>query len=387
VAGAAALGVLPAPAVFGATPRPVRIGLLHPVSGPLAAKGRQCRAGAIAAIEAINAAGGIVALGGAPLEPLLEDTTSLALGGALAAGRLAKAGASAALGPYASGIGFAVAEAAHQVRLPHVIDLAIAEEITTRFPSSFRFAPAFGMIMQGALDDLAALNDGAGRPARSVFIVHDDSAFGAHLADELRAGLPRRGFEISRAEPMPRGDPGALAERIAAAAPDILVPPTGGEAYARLMTALAGMRSRPAAAYAILGDPGSALLRSHRDLVQDVITCGHWYDPRRPAAQDFARRLDASGEPLGPEAMLNFACIQLIADALERARSPERKDLQAALAASQFGGHIMPYGPTRFVAGQNQGAQAVATQVRGDRIELVLPHEFATAAPVFPERG
>jgi branched-chain amino acid transport system substrate-binding protein len=44
----------------------------------------------------------------------------------------------------------------------------------------------------------------------------------------------------------------------------------------------------------------------------------------------------------------------------------------------------MPYGPTKFVGGQNQGAAPVNTQVLGNDIQVIFPQTFATAKPVFP---
>jgi branched-chain amino acid transport system substrate-binding protein len=44
----------------------------------------------------------------------------------------------------------------------------------------------------------------------------------------------------------------------------------------------------------------------------------------------------------------------------------------------------MPYGPTKFVDGQNQGAAPVNTQVLGNDIQVIFPQTFATAKPVFP---
>jgi branched-chain amino acid transport system substrate-binding protein len=44
----------------------------------------------------------------------------------------------------------------------------------------------------------------------------------------------------------------------------------------------------------------------------------------------------------------------------------------------------MPYGPTKFVNGQNQGAAPVNTQVLDNDIKVVLPANFAQAKPVFP---
>ena len=55
-AGAAATAVLGAPGLLLAQAKPVKIGLVHPVSGGLAYSGAQARLGALMAIEEINAA-------------------------------------------------------------------------------------------------------------------------------------------------------------------------------------------------------------------------------------------------------------------------------------------------------------------------------------------
>jgi len=76
--------------------------------------------------------------------------------------------------------------------------------------------------------------------------------------------------------------------------------------------------------------------------------------------------------------------VLLVADALERAGSAERAKIISALESSTFSGHVMPYGPTKFVDGQNQGAAPVNTQVLGNDIQVIFPQTFATAKPVFP---
>ena len=81
---------------------------------------------------------------------------------------------------------------------------------------------------------------------------------------------------------------------------------------------------------------------------------------------------------------MNYNAIQLVADSIERAASADRAKIITALEASTFAGHVMPYGPTKFVNGQNQGAAPVNTQVLDNDIKVVLPTEFADAKPVFP---
>ncbi|HXI35941.1 MAG TPA: ABC transporter substrate-binding protein, partial [Burkholderiales bacterium] len=54
----------------------VKVGVLHPVTGFLAYSGNLSRLGATMAIEDINRAGGIKALGGAKLQAVLGDAQS-----------------------------------------------------------------------------------------------------------------------------------------------------------------------------------------------------------------------------------------------------------------------------------------------------------------------
>jgi len=58
------------PAVLRAQPRTIKIGMVEPVSGPMADVGQDARLGGQMAVEAVNAAGGIKSMGGARLELL-----------------------------------------------------------------------------------------------------------------------------------------------------------------------------------------------------------------------------------------------------------------------------------------------------------------------------
>ena len=69
----------------------------------------------------------------------------------------------------------------------------------------------------------------------------------------------------------------------------------------------------------------------------------------------------------------------LLADAVARAASRERDAVQAAMLASTFSGHGMPFGPTRFVNGQNEGAAAAFTQIQDGAVRLIAPQAFSDA--------
>src|ERR1700756_187079 len=110
-AAATVAGALSAPAVLRAQAAPVKIGVLHPVSGALSYSGQQGRIGATMAVDEINAAGGIKSLN-AKIEPILGDAQSTPDGGTAELEKMNSAEVSCVVGGYASSICLAVSPAA-----------------------------------------------------------------------------------------------------------------------------------------------------------------------------------------------------------------------------------------------------------------------------------
>src|SRR5438034_11825551 len=99
-AAATAVGFLCKPVVLRAQGAAVKLGVLHPVSGALSYSGQQGRIGATIAIEEINAAGGIAALAGAKIEPVLGDAQSTPEGGNAEVEKMNAAGVAASVRRY-----------------------------------------------------------------------------------------------------------------------------------------------------------------------------------------------------------------------------------------------------------------------------------------------
>jgi branched-chain amino acid transport system substrate-binding protein len=110
-------------------------------------------------------------------------------------------------------------------------------------------------------------------------------------------------------------------------------------------------------------------------------TTGSIHETRRQALK---KKVEAQGQFFTYEVYLNYSATLLLADAIERAKSSDRAKIIEALGNSTFAGHVMPYGPTKFVNGQNQGAAPANTQVIDGDIQVVLPEAFASAKPVYP---
>ncbi|MBX9845229.1 MAG: ABC transporter substrate-binding protein [Xanthobacteraceae bacterium] len=386
---AAGAGVLNAPAVLRAQGAPVKVGILHPVSGALSYSGQQGRIGAQLAVEEINAAGGIKSLGGAKIEAVLGDAQSTPDGGNAEVEKMNAAGVAAVVGGYASGICLAASQTAARYDLPYIVDVGVVDSIVTRgLKNTFRFGPGFGVIAKTAIDNLVAINEQAGKPASTVMIVHEDSAFGAGLARLLNAQLPERGFKLLEtiSHPTPTRDFNNVALKIRANNPDIVIPANYYNEYVLLARTMQQQKIRPKGIYSVLGGAASSykFVKEFPEAAQYIMDCNHWFDPKNAKALALKKKIEDRNEFYTYEVYMNYSCVLLLADALERAGSADRAKIIAALESSTFAGHTMPYGPTKFVNGQNQGAAPVNTQVLNKDIQVILPAAFASAKAVFP---
>ena len=375
------------PSVLRAQGAGVKLGILHPVSGALSYSGTQGRLGAALAVEEINTDGGIKGLG--KIDAILGDALSTPEGGTAEVEKMNSAGVTCIIGGYASAVCLAVSQAAARYELPYVVDVGVADAIVTRgLKNTFRFGPGFGTISKTALDNLGTINDAAGRPAKTVMIVHEDSLFGSGLAKLLNAQLPQHGFEILETipHPTPTRDFNNVVLKMKAQNPDLVIPANYYNEYVLLARTMQQQRVRPKGIYSVLGGAASSykFVKEFPDAAKYIMDCNHWFDPRNPKALALKKKVEDRGQFYTYEVYMNYSSVLLVADALSRAGAADRGKLTAALESSTFSGHVMPYGPTKFVNGQNQGAAPVNTQVLDNDIKVVLPANFAQAKPVFP---
>ena len=386
---AAAAVTVSSPAVLRAQAATVKLGILQPVTGALAQDGTYGKLGAEIAIDEINKAGGIKALGGAKIEMVFGDARSTPEGGTQEVERMQSEGVVAIVGGFASPICLAATQAAARYDLPFIVDVGVSDQIVTRgLTNTFRFGPGFGTVTSAAIENLVGLNDAAGKPAKTVVIVHEDGLFGSGMAKLLGTKLPERGFQILEtiAHPTPSRDMSNVALKIKSLNPDLVIPSSYYGEFVLLARTLLQQRIRPKAIYAVLNGAASnfRFVKEFPDAADLVMDCNHWADPNKPATARVKAEAEKDGRFWLYNTPLNYSCVKLAADAIERAGSADRQKVLAALAASTFADHIMPYGPTKFVNGQNQGARPVNTQVQGGDIKLIFPSEVANAKPIFP---
>jgi branched-chain amino acid transport system substrate-binding protein len=177
---ALALGLVVSTVVHGSAPaqEPVKIGVIQPLSGPVAASGNYIWLGAQIARDAVNARGGVL---GRPVQLIIEDNKSDPKESASAAEKLiARDKVSALVGAWGSSMTLAVLPKLEEYGVPMVVETSSAASITKRGnPWVFRIMAtsemeALGMekyvgAMKIKKADFLAVNTDWGRGAVTAF--------------------------------------------------------------------------------------------------------------------------------------------------------------------------------------------------------------------------
>ncbi|TWF58534.1 ABC transporter substrate-binding protein [Neorhizobium alkalisoli] len=392
-AGGAAATILAAPGLVRAQAPIVKIGLVQPITGAFAGDGDLARIGAEYAVKEINDAGGIKALGGAKIQLLIGDSRSNAEAGAQATEQLKTDGAVIVVGGFASGIAMTASQAAARYELPFIIDGAVSDGLMTRgLKSVFRFGPSFGASADVALKNLVAINDAAGKAAKTVAIVHEDGLLGSGLAKLMQQRLPPLGFQIVEtiSHPTPARDMSNVVLRLRSLNPDLIIPSMYFNEFVLLARTMQQQRVKPKGIYALFGGAASSykFVSEFPDAAEGVMDVNHWGDPKNPTNAKLMEAVKATGKFYAYNTPINYSLIQIAAQAIEMAKSTESGALVEALAKNEFDSGVMPYGRTKFDAtGQNVNALPLNTQVQGGDIKVVYPEQFAQSKPKFPANG
>ncbi|TAH37676.1 MAG: branched-chain amino acid ABC transporter substrate-binding protein [Alphaproteobacteria bacterium] len=164
----------------------ITIGVSLPMTGSAASLGEQSIAGIKAAIEDINAAGGVL---GQKLVYKLEDDACDPKQAVLAANRLVSAAPAVIIGPGCSGPFMAASDVTAEEGIAHITPTASNPEITERGMKNV-FRP-YGRDDQQGL--VLAEYIGKNYAKERIAIIHDKSTWGKGLADATRDNLRKAG--------------------------------------------------------------------------------------------------------------------------------------------------------------------------------------------------
>ena len=175
----------------------IKVGTVHPLTGTNAGDGQQMENGVKLAIEAINAAGGIKSMGGAKLELLPGDTQGKPDVGQSEAQRLAQSGAVALVGTYQSAVSANVAAVAERNKVPFVMDITGDDGILQHgYKYSFRMQPQNSRFGSTAAQYLQQVSTAAGKPAKKVAYLHENTAFGTNVYKAFKDEAAKLGMTV-----------------------------------------------------------------------------------------------------------------------------------------------------------------------------------------------
>ena len=402
---AGATAVAGFPAVLRAQAPGVKIGVVHPVSGPMAEPGQACRLGAQMAADAVNAAGGIKSLGGAKLELVLGDTQTKPDVGRTEAERVINQGAQILMGSFDSGSTAAMVPVAQQRRVPFVVDIAAADPITANVAKAvkdgqqkvqyvYRNFPTGSSFGRKAVQYFDEVFKEAGVSPKRVVLMYCNDLFGQNNAKGFQAAhaAAKPSWEIVDVIPWPEPpqDLSTEVSRAKAAKPDIIAPITR-PASAQLL--LPEIRKQRLDILGIVG-PGSpglyeagqlAVLKEDLEYVMASTPWVNFKNPRtQKVAEDYLKR--SGGKTFDTNSGYSYDGIMLIADVLERAKSTDPDVVVDAIKKTNSTSGLMQYaGPIVFNdIGDNPNAVTTMIQILGQKPVAVWPKEAALQKFVFP---
>ena len=401
-AGAATLGF---PLPLRAQAATVKIGCVHPITGPLAEPGQACRLGAQMAVDAINAAGGIKSLGGAKLELILGDTQTKPDVGRIEAERVINQGAQMLMGSFDSGSTAAMVPVVQQRRVPFLVDIAAADPITANVAKAvkdgqqkvqyvYRNFPTGSSFGKKAVQYFGEVFKEAGVSPKRLVLMYCNDLFGQNNAKGFQAAhaAAKPSWEIVDVIPWPEPpqDLSTEVSRAKAAKPDIIAPITR-PASAQLL--LPEIRKQRIEIMGIVG-PGSpglyeagqlAVLKQDLEYVMTSTPWANFKNQKTAAVADEYQKRSA-GKTFDTNSGYSYDGILLIADVLERAKSTDPDAIVGALKASNYAGGLMQYGgPIVFnEIGDNPNAITTMIQILGGKPVAVWPKEAALQKFVFP---
>src|SRR5216684_3283341 len=402
-AGATALAGFPE--VLRAQTPAFKVGVVHPVTGPIAEPGQACRLGAQMSADAINAAGGIKSMGGMKLELLVGDTQTKPDVGRTEAERVINQGAQMLMGSFDSGSTQAIVPVAQQRRVPFLVDIAAADPITANVAKAvkegqqkvqyvYRNFPTGSSFGRKAVQYFTEVFQEAKVSPKRVVLMYCNDLFGQNNAKGFQAAhaAAKPSWEIVDVIPWPEPpqDLSTEVSRAKSAKPDIIAPITRPASAQRLLPEI---RKQRLDSLCIVG-PGSpglyeagqlAALKEDLEYVMSSLPWANFKNPRTQAvAAEYLKR--SNGKTFDTNSGYSYDGMMLIADVLERAKSTDPDAIVEAIKKTHYSGGLMQYaGPVVFnELGDNPNAVTTMIQILGGKPVAVWPREAAVQKFVFP---
>jgi branched-chain amino acid transport system substrate-binding protein len=364
-------------------PAAINIGALYPTTGNFAQFGQDCVNAAQIAVQMVNDRGGIKSMGGAKLNLVISDVQSDTTVTRTETERLInRYKLSAIHGAYASALTLIAAEIAERHKVPLITGSSTDQ--LNRGGRKFVFTP-FARASQFAKAQLQMSKLVSDQP--KIAVIFENTAFGTSTSAGLREQAPGEGVEVVMFEPYSAGftDAGPLVNKVKASGANMLF----AVSYLNDLVMIVRTMKQMGLSIPLNGGSGGSV---HPDFykntgadAENLLGVAHWNHD----TDSFAKEVSAAYQKQYGKFIFEYAGglvaqTFMIADALERAASPDPKMVRDALAAldvSQGYAAMCPGGRVKFdETGRNIYGHPAGVQWQNGDLVSVFPNEEAKAS-------
>ena len=362
----------------------IKVGVILPMTGPMAKFGEMEANAFRMACGEINAGGGI---SGKTLKLIIEDGAGKPDVARAAAEKLITRDKASVLGGgYSSSCTFVIAGVAERFGVPFVISTGSADKITQQgWKSVYRVGPPVSEYPKGMID----FWDNVVHPT-SIAICYENTLFGTSAATDMKEYCTGKGIKITDYVCYEAGaiDFKPMLVKIKAHKPDVTYMISYIMDAALLMRQSRELDFNPGLfCGGAAGFTMPEFIENAREASEHVTSVTLWsVNVSYPGAKDFESKYFKKFK-IHPDyhAVEAYADVYVIADALKRARSLGPEDLKASLDTTDM---MTAFGPIKFENYESFTHQnripTLVVQVIDGQFETIWPKNTASSAPVYP---
>lgn len=384
----------------------ILIGAVYPLSGAAAAIGADAQAAIETEAAIINggenipsmlfgAGGGLPNLGGAHVKIVWADSQNNPQIARTEAERLITQGKVVAIiGSYTSATAVTISQICDRYQIPYISADNSSPSLNKQGLSWFFRPSPTDVGFTGSMFDFIDWAGKNGHPIGSVAIIHENSVFGTDSAKLQASMAEKAGIKVAADLAYQASTPSLSveAQRLKAADADLVLPSSYTSDAILMMRSMHDAGYTPKAVLAQdAGFIDPAFLKASGPLAEGVMSRSSFAldaTAARPAILPVNKLYAArnNGKDLNDLTARELTALQVLADAINRAKSTKNTDIQAALKTTDIPGNmtVMPWKGIKFdETGQNTEGSPVIQQWTGGAWHTVFPTDVATAKPVW----
>jgi branched-chain amino acid transport system substrate-binding protein len=403
VAVCLALGVTPGQSM--AQEKVIKIGMIFPLTGPVATAGQRCKAAVETAVEILNNKHPNIKVPLADKKGWLEgykfvlvsaDSQSKPDVGKAEAERLInQEGVWGLIGAYNSSVSMPASFVAERAKKIFMCGASSSAALTQRdMKFFFRTASTDEVESHEFVEVLKWLNKTQKKAnIKTLGIIYENSVFGKHAAEEAKKAAAAGGFKVVADVPF---NPGATnldseVQTLKANKPDALFGAVLGADYSLMVKTMKKMNWIPKAALNYCSGYQDPVIAKQLGPDANYFMGSTGYSPEfagiMPAVAEVEKifKTKTGGVPYDSDSIQETIAMLVLAQAIEKAKSLDPEVVAKTLYAHTWDSPLSLSGKVAFVpGGQNKLALSIVTQLQDGAYKRVFPKEKADTKVIFP---